>query len=79
MDGIGFGGRFPEEAVAIWRHTYGRTAEDLSRSEQWGMPLGDGLIWEDVELGVIEDLSEFITEAFPHLLEPLDLTATSPS
>ena len=79
MDGIGFGGRLPEEAVAIWQQTYGRTEEDLSRAERWEVPLGDELIWEDVEIGVIEDLSEFITESFPHLLEPLGLTATMPS
>ncbi|MCH7971136.1 MAG: hypothetical protein IH960_08875 [Chloroflexi bacterium] len=79
MDGIGFGGRFPKEAISIWSETYGRTDQDRSRSRRRGLPLGDELIWEDVELGVIEDLSEFITESFSHLLEPLGLTATMPS
>ena len=76
--GIGFGSRFPEEAIAVWGETYGMTDEDFSKAEQWAMPLGE-LIWEDVEVGVIEDFSEYITESFPHLLEPLGLTATSSS
>ena len=79
MDGIGFGSKFPEEAVSIWSQTYGRTNEDRLISQQRGIPLTDEMKWEYVELGVIEDLTEFIIETFPDLLEPLGLTATSPS
>ena len=53
MDGIGFGSKFPEEAVSIWSQTYGRTNEDRLISQQLGIPLTDEIDLPPIALPLI--------------------------
>jgi hypothetical protein len=71
LDGIGFGGTFSEQAIEIWRSSHDVTEEDVSTAERFGLPTPESLGWSDVKLGVMEDFSEYITEFFPTLMEPL--------
>ena len=73
LDGIGFGGAFPEQALKIWHTSHDVTEQDISAAQRFGLPVPEGLRWEDVELGVMEDFEGYITEFFPALLEPLGL------
>ncbi|MHC4439763.1 MAG: hypothetical protein ACYS3S_20595 [Planctomycetota bacterium] len=81
MSGIGFGATYPDLVKEMWIKTY-ETPEDQdewARAREYGLDIPEEqnlLPLDDMEQNVLLEVSRYVYEYFPQLMEPLNLKIT---